>query len=77
MDAFCYFCCVWDRHTILSVPRSLLVTACLEVADLLALLYTMFSCVIDTLTYGVLGQVWYLIVSIYDLCLLPYFCHLS
>ena len=26
-----------------------------------------------TLTYGVLGQVWYLIVMITDLCLLTYF----
>ena len=34
----------------------------------LDLLYVVFSCV-----YGVLGQVWYLIVSILDLCLLRYF----
>ena len=31
----------------------------------------MFSCVFVTFPYGVLGQVWYLIVSILDLCLLP------
>ena len=33
----------------------------------------MFSCVFDTFPYGVLCQVWYLIVSISDLGLLPYF----
>ena len=32
-----------------------------------------FSCVLVTFPYGVLGQVWYLIVSIPDLFLLPYF----
>ena len=33
----------------------------------------MFSCVCVTFPYDILGQVWYLIVSIPDLCLLPYF----
>ena len=32
-----------------------------------------FSCIFVTSPYGVLGQVWYLIVSIPVLCLLPYF----
>ena len=49
---------------------------CWERADLLALLCVMFSCVFVTFIYGVLygvpGQVWHLIVSIPDLCLLPY-----
>ena len=40
-----------------------------ERADLLALLCVMFFCVLVTFSYGVLGQVWYLIVSILDLCL--------
>ena len=44
-----------------------------ERANLLALLYVMFSCVFVTFQCGVLGQVWYLIVSIPDLCLLIYF----
>ena len=39
-------------------------------ADLLALLCVMFRCVFVTFPCGVLGQVWYLIVSIPDLCLL-------
>ena len=41
-----------------------LVVNCWEGADPLALLYVMFSCVFVTFPYGVLGQVWYLIVSI-------------
>ena len=44
------------------VPFSLVVT-CWERAVLLALLYVMFSCAFVTFAYGVLGQVWYLIVS--------------
>ena len=55
----------------MSVSCSLLVT-CLERADLLALLHVMFSCIFVTFPYGVLGQVWYLIVSIPDLCLPSY-----
>ena len=42
-------------------------------ADLLALLYVVFSCVLVTFPSGVLGQEWYLIVSIPDVCLLTYF----
>ena len=52
-------------HTVLSVP-------CLR-SDLFGLYYITFSCVFVTLPHGVLGQVLYLIVSIPDLCLLPYF----
>ena len=33
----------------------------------------MFSCALVTFPYDVLGQVWYLIESIPDICLLPYF----
>ena len=32
-------------------------------------LFVMLSCVSNTFPYGVLGPVWYLIVSIPDLCL--------
>ena len=46
---------------------------CWGKAYLLALLCVMFSCVVVTLPCGVLGQVWYLIVSIPDPCLLPFF----
>ena len=70
MDSF-VSCVEFVRHTVLSVPCSLVVT-CWERADLLALLYLMLSCVFVTFPYGALGQVWYLIVSIPDICLLPY-----
>ena len=59
-------------HTVLSAPCSLVVT-CWERADLLALLYVIFSCVFVTFQHGVLCQVLCLIVWIPDLCLLPYF----
>ena len=57
-------------YAILSVPCSLVIN-CLERADLLAILCVMFSCVV-TFPYGVPGQVWYLIVTILDICLLIY-----
>ena len=63
MDHFCYLC--------LSISCSLLVI-CWERADLLARLYVMFSCAFVTFPYGILGQVWYLIVSVHDLCFLSY-----
>ena len=59
-------------YTVLFVPCRLVVTFC-EMADLLAFLCVMFPCVFVTFQYGVLGQVWYLVVSIPELCLLLYF----
>ena len=55
----------------LSVHGSLVVT-CWERAYLLALFCVMFYCVFVTFPCGVLGQVWYLIVLIPDLCHLTY-----
>ena len=46
-------------------------------ADLFALLYVMFSCGFVTFPFGALGQVWYLIVSIPDICLLTYYHKLN
>ena len=65
--------CYWRSlcHTVLSDPCSLVVT-CWKRADLLALLCVMFSCDFVTFPYGVLSQVWYLIESIPDICLLHY-----
>ena len=63
-------------HAFLSVHCSLVVT-CWERANLLAILYVMFSCVFVTFPFGVLGQVWCLIVSIPYLCLLTYFANVS
>ena len=37
------------------------------------LLFVMFNCYFVTFPYGTMGQVWYLIVSIPDLCHLSYF----
>ena len=64
--------CFCVCYAVLSVPCGLVVT-CWERADLLALLCVMFSCVLFFIFPGVLGQVWYLIVSVPDRCLLPYF----
>ena len=61
-------------HTVLSVPCSSVVT-CRKRADLLALLYVMFLFV--TFPYSVLSLVSYIIVSIPDLCLIPYLGFLS
>ena len=47
-------------------------SSALESAELLALLCAWLFCVYVTFPYGVLGQVWYLIASIPDLCLLTY-----
>ena len=64
--------CVCLCHIVLSVSCSLVVTCC-ERADFLALLYVMFSCVFVTFPYGILYQMWYLIVSIPYLCPVLYF----
>ena len=53
--------------------RIVVTSFCCERAGLLAVLCVMFSCVFVTFSCGVLGQVWYLIVLISDLCLLSYF----
>ena len=37
------------------------------------LLFVMFTCIFVTFPCGILGQVWYLIVSIPDLCRISYF----
>ena len=63
-------------HAFLSVHCSLGVT-CWKMASVLILLYVMFYGVLVTFPYGVLGQVWYLIESIPDLCLLTNFYNLG
>ena len=45
---------------------------CWKRADLLALACDVQNCVFVTFPSGILGQVWYLIVSIPDLCRLSY-----
>ena len=67
---FLFVVCVCLCHTVLSVSCSLVVT-CWERA-----FFSLGSLVCDaflflvTFPYGVLCQVWYLIVSISDLCLI-------
>ena len=77
----CFFCgsfllsmfhvCLY--YTIVSVPCTFVIT-CWKKTDLSALLCVMCPCVFVTVTYGVLGKVWFLILSIPDLCLLLFFC---
>ena len=69
MSADVFFRQIFDGST---VSLSLVVT-CWERVALLALLYSMFYCGYDSFSCGVLSQVWCLIVSIPDLCLLSYF----
>ena len=59
------------KYAVLSVPCSLVII-CWERSGLLALVCVL-SYEFFTLPYGVYGQVWYLSVSIPDLCLLHYF----
>ena len=61
MDLFCNLRCLC--LAVSSVPCNLVIT-CWERVVLFALLCVMFSC-----------QVWYLIVSIPDICLVSYFVH--
>ena len=58
-------------NTVLYVPGSLVV-ACWKGAGLLVLLCVMVSRVFASFPYGVLGQAWYLIVWVTDLCLLSF-----
>ena len=59
-----FFCCGIQWFVFVLPVPCICVVICWEKADLLALLCVMFSCVFVTFPYGVLGQVWYLIVSI-------------
>ena len=71
MDLVVFFCLVFAVLLYASVYMCLVVT-CWERADLL----TLVCGVLLLLFYfpiGILGQVWYLIVSIPDLCTLTYF----
>ena len=52
--------------------NSCIVVTCWERADLLAFVGGVY-CIFVTFPSGILGQVWYLIVSFPDLCRLSYF----
>ena len=63
-------------HIFLPIHCSLVAT-CWERAGLLVLLYVVFYCVFVTLSCGILCQVWCLIVSIPELCLLSYYVKIA
>ena len=65
------FCLVFAMSLCASVYMCFVVT-CWETADLLALVCGVLLRVCH-FPFGILGQVWYLIVSITDLCTLTYF----
>ena len=68
------FCLVFAMSLCASVYMCFVVT-CWERADLLALVCGVYC---EFVTFiGILGQVWYLIVSIPDLCTLTYFNFVS
>ena len=70
MDHLCYLCNVFFM-----LSRLLIADLWLPAGKGLTswLLFVMFNCVIVTFSCGILGQVWYLIVSIPDLCRLSLF----
>ena len=69
MVHLCFVSCVSLAFT---SGHCCLVVICLEMADLLALGGDVY-CIFVTFPCGILGQVWYLIVSFPDLCCLSYF----
>ena len=63
-----------ERYAVKTVIMNLMVPiTCWERADVLALWYIMFSCVVVTFPYGVLGPLFFFIVLIPIFCILPYF----
>ena len=70
MDNFCYLCLVFVMLSRLFIsalwsPAGKVLTSWL--------LFVMSNCDFVTFSCGILGQVWYLIVLIPDLCCLSYF----
>ena len=70
MDHLCYFCIVF-----VMLSRLLIATLWSPAGKGLTfwLLFVVLDCVVVTFPFGILGQVWYLIVSIHDLCPISYF----
>ena len=71
MNHLCFFFVSCVSHAFASVYCCLVVTYW-ERADLLALVGDA-HCIFVIFPCGILSQVWYLIVSFHDLCLLSYF----
>ena len=74
MGHFCYLCLVF-----VMLSRQFIAALCSPAGKGLTswLSFVMFNCVFVTFPCGFLGQVWYLIVSIPDLCHLSYFHGIS
>ena len=70
MDYLCYLFLVFVMPSCLLIP-ALWSPAGKGLTSWLS--FVMFNCVLVTIPCGILGQVWYLIVSIPDLCHLSYF----
>ena len=70
MDHLCYFCIVFGMLSRLLIA-ALWSTAGKGLTSWLS--FMVLNCVVVTFPSGILGQVWYLIVSIPDLCPLSYF----
>ena len=70
MDHLCYFCIVFVMLSRLLIAASWSPAGKGLISWLSCV---MLDCVIVTFPFGILGQVWYLIVSIPDLCPLSYF----
>ena len=69
MDHLCYLCLGFGMRLRLFIP-ALWPPAGKGLTSWL--LFVMLNCVFVTFPCGILGQVWYLIVSIHDLCRLFY-----
>ena len=70
MDHLCYLCLVFD------ILSCLFITALWSPAGkgmTCWLLFVIFKCDFVTFPCGIVGQAWYLIVSVSDLCHLSYF----
>ena len=70
MDHLCYFCIVFVMLSRLQIaalwsPAGKWLTFWQS--------FVVLNCVVITFPFGILGQVWYLIVSIPDLCPISYF----
>ena len=74
VDHLCYLCLVF---VMLSRPFIAALWSPAEKGLTSWLSFVMFYCVIVTFSCDILGQVWYLIVSIPDLCHLFYFVNAS
>ena len=72
MDLLCFFFCIVLAMPLCTSVYMYIVVTCWERADLLALVCGVLLLVCH-FPIGILGQVWYLAVSIPDLCTLIYF----